>query len=271
MKKLVHISDLHFGKENKSAAEDLIKDINGISPDLVVVSGDLTQRARTNQFKAAKKYLDRIHFKKIVTPGNHDIPLFDIFRRFFLPLNRFKKFITNDMSPFYIDDEIAVMGINSARSLTWKNGRISPEQIREIEKKLCAVENSLLKILVTHHPFIPPPGDPGIDLVGRSAKALVVIDECKVDLLLAGHLHHGYSGDVRPFYPKSTRSIISVQAGTAISNRIREEPNAYNFFSITKEHFTIEIKTWNGKIFETLKTISYKKEKDEWKRYPENP
>lgn len=269
MKKLVHISDLHFGTENKSAAEDLINDINEISPDLVIVSGDLTQRARTNQFKAAKKYLDRIPFKKIITPGNHDIPLFDIFRRIISPLNRFKKFITSEMSPFYADDEIAIMGINSARSLTWKNGRISHEQIMEIEKKICAVDDSLFKIIVTHHPFIPPPGDPGIDLVGRSAKALVVIDECKVDLLLAGHIHHGYSGDVRSFYPKSTRSLIAVQAGTAISNRIREEPNAFNLFSITKKFFTIEVKSWDGKKFEKLKTVSYKKEKDEWKRHSE--
>jgi 3',5'-cyclic AMP phosphodiesterase CpdA len=266
MKKIIHISDLHFGTEEKNIADGLLRDINQLSPDLVIVSGDLTQRARINQFKAAKEYLDKIAYKKIIVPGNHDIPLFDIFNRFFLPLNRYKKFITKNMSPLYKDDEIVVMGINSARSLTWKNGRISIEQIREIEKKLCTIKDSIFKIIVTHHPFIPPPGDPGIDLVGRSAKALVVIDECKVDLLLAGHIHHGYSGDVRPFYPKSKRSIVSVQAGTAISNRIREEPNAFNFISVTKEFFTVEIRIWNGNKFEKSGIISYKKKNDEWIR-----
>ncbi|RPI72755.1 MAG: metallophosphoesterase [Ignavibacteriales bacterium] len=266
MKKLVHISDLHFGKENKIIAGDLIRDIKELSPDLVVVSGDLTQRARTRQFKSAKEYLERIPFKKITTPGNHDIPLFDIFRRIFFPLSRYKKYITEDMYPLYTDDEIAIMAINSARSLTWKNGRISPEQISEIENKLCSIDDTVFKIIVTHHPFIPPPGDPGIDLVGRSSKALTIIDECKVDLLLAGHIHHGYSGDVRPFYPKSKRSVISVQAGTAISNRIREEPNAFNFLSITKTFFTIEIRVWNGEKFIKSKIISYKKKGEEWVR-----
>ena len=266
MKKLVHISDLHFGTEDKNIAEDLIKDINNLSPNLVVVSGDLTQRARTNQYKAARQYLDKINFEKIIIPGNHDIPLFDLVTRFIFPLKRYKKFITDDMSPVYKDNEMAVMGINSARSLTWKNGRISVEQIKEIENKLCEVENSLFKIIVTHHPFIPPPGDPGIDLVGRSAKALVVIDECKIDLLLAGHIHHGYSGDVRPFYPKYKRSVISVQAGTAISNRIREEPNAFNFISIKKDSFKVEIRIGNGKTFERSKVISYRKEAEEWIR-----
>jgi 3',5'-cyclic AMP phosphodiesterase CpdA len=267
MKKIVHISDLHFGTEEKTISEGLITDINQLSPDLVVVSGDLTQRARTSQYKAAKEYLEKIYSKKIIVPGNHDIPLFDIFRRFVLPLKRYKKFITSNMCPLYKDDEIAVLGINSARSLTWKNGRISAGQIKEIEKTLCEIDNNIFKVIVTHHPFIPPPGDPGIDLVGRSAKALVVIDECMVDLLLAGHIHHGYSGDVRPFYPNSKKSVISVQAGTAISNRIREEPNAFNFISITKNFFTVEIKVWNGEQFNKEKLISYKKEDDEWIRH----
>jgi 3',5'-cyclic AMP phosphodiesterase CpdA len=266
MKKLVHISDLHFGTEDKSISDGLIKAVNNLSPDLVIVSGDLTQRARTSQYKAAKEYLNKIPFKKIIIPGNHDIPLFDIISRFLFPLRLYRKFITDDMTPMYQDDEIAVMGINSARSLTWKNGRISAEQIREIQKKLCKVDDLVFKIIVTHHPFIPPPGDPGIDLVGRSAKALLVIDECKIDLLLAGHIHHGYSGDVRPFYPKSKRSIISVQAGTAISNRIREEPNAFNFISIKKEFFTVEILVWEGKSFEKSELISYGKDGDEWIR-----
>ncbi|MEO8398687.1 MAG: metallophosphoesterase [Ignavibacteriaceae bacterium] len=257
MRKIIHISDLHFGTEKKKIAEGLLADIKKISPDLVIVSGDLTQRARSNQFVKARKYLDKITFEKIVVPGNHDVPLFDIFRRFLFPLKRYKKYITKNLQPFFEDNEIAVLGINTARSLTWKNGRISLEQIEEIENKLCKIDNSKLKIIVTHHPFIPPPGEPGIELVGRSVKAIEIIEKCKVGLLLAGHLHHGYSGDVRPFYPSNKSPIISAQAGTAISNRIRNEPNAFNLITIDEKKITIQINIWNGKEFENQLSTSY--------------
>lgn len=264
MKKLVHISDLHFGTESKNIAEGLIKDIHMLRPDLVIVSGDLTQRARRKQFKAAKEFLNKIPFEKIIVPGNHDIPLFDIFRRILFPLSSYKKIISENVNPFYRDDEMALMGINSARSLTWKNGRISTDQIREIENEFCPIDNSIIKIIVTHHPFIPPPGDPGIKLVGRSVKALAVISNCKVDLLLAGHIHHGYSGDIRPYYPEGKRSIISVQAGTAISQRLRNEPNAFNFISLSKRFISIEIRTWNEKEFQKSVNVSYGKKEEEW-------
>ncbi len=266
MKSIAHISDIHFGTEEKTIAAGLIEDINHLSPDLIVVSGDLTQRARTNQFKAAKAFLEKLKSKKLIVPGNHDIPLYDFFRRFLFPLTRYTKIITEDLSPLYEDDEIVVLGINSARSLTWKNGRISIEQMNGIEEKLCVIDDSKFKVIATHHPFIPPPGEPGIELVGRSVKALRFIDECKVDLLLAGHLHHGYSGDVRAYYPKTQRSVISAQAGTAISNRIREEPNAFNFISIDKTFFTIEIRIWNGKEFESSIITSYRKKDEKWVR-----
>ncbi len=266
MRKLVHISDLHFGTVEKIIADELLNEIENINPDLVVISGDLTQRGRNNQFNAAKEYLNKIKFPQIVIPGNHDIPLFDIFTRFIFPLKRYKKYISEDLNPLYVDSEIAVMGVNSARSFTWKNGRISVEQISEIEKKLCTIDDEIFKVIVTHHPFIPPPGDTGIKLIGRSVKALKIIDRCKVDLLLAGHIHNGYNGDIRPYYPSGSRSVISAQAGTAISNRTRLEPNAFNLISIENDLIKIEIKEWNGNKFINAKLTSYKKNNEEWIR-----
>jgi 3',5'-cyclic AMP phosphodiesterase CpdA len=182
-------------------------------------------------------------------PGNHDITLFDVFRRFLLPLQRFKRYITDDLSPLYIDNEIIVFGINTARSFTWKNGRISIKQIEEMEEVLCPLGTEKLKVVITHHPFIPPPGDAGIALVGRSVKALKVIDKCCVDILLAGHLHLGYSGDVRTHYPARKRSVISVQAGTAISYRTRKEANAFNLITADKNRVEIEINVFNDSEF----------------------
>ncbi len=266
MRKIIHISDLHFGTEEPAIAEGLLKDIDQQNPALVVISGDFTQRARKSQFIKARNFLERIKLPQIKIPGNHDIPLFNIFKRFILPLDGYKKFITKDFFPLYEDNEIAVLGINTSRSLTWKNGKISVEQMEEIEKKLCAIDNNKFKVIVTHHPFIPPPGEPGIDLVGRSGKALNIIDQCDVDLLLAGHLHHGYSGDIRTFYPARKRSLISAQAGTAISNRIRNEPNAYNLITLERNNIVIEIRVWSGEKFVDSVLTIYRKENEEWIR-----
>jgi 3',5'-cyclic AMP phosphodiesterase CpdA len=264
MRKVVHISDLHFGKVNNIVAEGLIDSINRNNPDLVIVSGDLTQRARKKQFEEAQKYLESIDYPKVVIPGNHDIPLFDIFRRLLLPLQRYKRYITDEMSPLYIDNELIVLGINTARSFTWKNGRISIEQIKGMEEILCPLGTEKLKIVVTHHPFLPPPGDNGISLVGRSVKALKVIDKCCVDIILAGHLHQGYSGDVRTHYPARKRSVISIQAGTAISSRTRLKANSYNLLSLSTDRVEIEMVIWNGSYFEqSIKTV-YNRESEFW-------
>lgn len=264
LKKIVHISDLHFGTVGEKISEIIITDINRLKPDLLIVSGDLTQRARKSQFRSAKKFLDKLEGKKIIVPGNHDIPLFNIFMRFLLPLTNYQNIITADLFPFYEDETIAVLGINSARSLTWQSGRISEEQIKFLRAKLCPIDKSIFKIIVTHHPFIPPPGNLGIKLVGRSAEALKIIDNCNVDLLLAGHLHLGYSGDVRPFYPSHGSSIISAQAGTAVSNRIRKEPNGYNFIQVNKEEIFITIREWDGHIFKEAAATHYYKKMNEW-------
>lgn len=264
MKKIAHISDLHFGTVEKKIEDAVLKDIRKLKPDLLIVSGDLTQRARKSQFRQAKEFLDKLDCKKIIIPGNHDIPLFNIFARFLRALTNYKNIITTDLSPFYRDETIAVLGINTARSLTWKSGRISVEQIEVLKEKLCSIDNSIFKIIVTHHPFIPPPGDLGIKLVGRSAKALRIIDKCSIDLLLAGHLHQGYNGDVRPFYPSHNSSIISVQAGTAISNRTREEPNAFNLIEADKTYISISVREWNGEAFEPAQTTEYLKTGREW-------
>lgn len=264
MKNIVHISDLHFGTVEIDIAEGIIKDINNLGPDLLIVSGDLTQRARKHQYRQAKFFLDKLSYRKIVIPGNHDIPLFNLFARFLRPLTNYKNIVTTDLSPYYQDEMIAVIGINTARSLTWKSGRISIEQIDIIKQKLCSIDNSIFKIIVTHHPFIPPPGDPGIKLVRRSARALQIIDKCSVDLLLAGHLHHGYDGDVKPFYPSHNSSIISIQAGTAISNRVRKDPNAYNFIRADKNEIIISIREWSGKVFEESRLIRYHKGSRQW-------
>lgn len=264
MKTIAHISDLHFGRETPAVAEALVRELATLSPTLVVASGDFTQRARTAEFRHARDYLARLPQPQLVVPGNHDVPLFDVFRRFFMPLKRYCRLISSELDPTYCDDQLLVAGLNTARSFTWKNGRISVEQIAALQGRLGAA-GLRVKVVVTHHPFLPPPGDTGIELVGRAARAMQVLDACNVDLLLAGHLHRGYAGDIRTHYPAARRAIIAVQAGTAISHRTRaHEANAYNVLRLERKCIGIEVRAWNGAGFEPVRHTIYDRSDDGW-------
>src|SRR5436309_7341748 len=129
---LVHLSDIHFGRVDPALIDPLLDAVRRLAPDVVVVSGDLTQRARTGEFQEARAFLDRLPQPRIVVPGNHDVPLYNLYGRFVEQLARYRRHITDDLEPSYIDDEIAVLGTNTARSLTWKGGRVNGRQIARI-------------------------------------------------------------------------------------------------------------------------------------------
>lgn len=266
MKTVAHISDLHFGRENPEVAEGLVQDLRRMQPAIVINSGDFTQRGRRSQYRSAARFMKRLPHPQLSVPGNHDIPLYDVIRRFMMPLERYRSYISGDLFPVYMDEELLVAGINTARSLTWKSGRISTDQIREMERILSNRPESLFKVVVTHHPFIPPPGQEsaGVKRVGRAVRALEVFERCGVDLLLAGHLHHGYTGDIRTFYPSAKRSIIAAQAGTAISRRVRHEPNGYNMIRLKPGCIDIEVRRWNNVRFSAAGKVAFLLKNGRW-------
>ena len=193
MRTIVHLSDLHFGKIDEATLAPLAQLVHRIAPDVLVVSGDLTQRARSEQFEQARAYLDSLPGPQIIVPGNHDISLYNVFRRFLAPLDRYKRYITDDLSPSYVDNEIAVIGVNTARSLTFKDGRVNKEQIAEIRRQLSGIDRDLTRIVVTHHPFDLPESADESDLVNRAPMAMKVFAECGVDILLSGHMHTSHA------------------------------------------------------------------------------
>lgn len=265
MKVIAHISDLHFGREDKKVAEALLVDLKGFSPNLVVVSGDLTQRAKVKEFIAAKEFLERLPVNYLVVPGNHDIPLYNLIHRVTRPLERYCQYITNDLAPIYLDDEIAVLGVNSTRSLNWKNGAISSKQILELSSKLQTVSPTVFKMIVTHHQFIPAPGKKLQPIIRRAPETLKTLESAGVDLILAGHLHVGYNDDARAHHSVN-KSIIVAQAGTAISTRYRGETNTYNLISVNPNIVTIMVRSWNGNAFTEVNTSNYIRENLFWHR-----
>lgn len=268
MKTLAHISDLHFGRIDRRVVEGLLSDLARAQPDLVVISGDLVQRARRSHFRDARAFLERLPFPYLVVPGNHDIPVFNLFKRFTDPYRLYRRNISHDLSPFHIDSEIAILGLNTARTVVFdfSQGRINQAQVSRIREVFSGLPEHLFKIVFTHHPFLPPPDEPERRLVGRAKLALPTLEACGIDLLLAGHLHRAYSGDLAAFHAGVGRSILVAQASTATSTRLRKEANAYNLIHIERDTVRFEVRAWAGERFETAETSRYQRDGSRWRK-----
>ena len=243
MRTVVHLSDLHFGRVDAALLTPLQAAVRTLRPHVVVVSGDLTQRARRMQFAAAREFLAQLPTPLIVVPGNHDVPLYDVARRFLAPLSRFRRYIEADPAPWYADDEIAVLGINSARSLTFKGGRINREQVALVRRRFASVPATATRVLVTHHPFELPGTEDIRDRIGRAAMALRAFAECGVDLLLSGHLHRTHLAGAEVI---GGRGALSVHAGTATSTRGRGEANSFNAIVIEPGRVRVDAWHWDA-------------------------
>ncbi len=268
MKSLAHISDLHFGRIDQRVVDGLLADLTIQRPDLIVISGDLVQRAKPSHFQAARAFLGELPFPYLVVPGNHDIPVYNLFRRFTDPFGHYRRYISADLSPFHIDAEIAVLGLNTVRPviLDFSAGRLNEAQVRRVREVLGVIPDSVFKVLVTHHPFLPPPESLGTRLVGRHKLALPALEHCGVDLMLAGHLHRAYSGDIASFHTQVARSILVAQASTATSTRLRGEANAYNLIAIDPPQVTFAVRSWDGAAFTAGPLSLWRKEGRHWLR-----
>lgn len=251
MRTIVHLSDLHFGRVDPRILPPLLGAVTAAQPDLVVVSGDFTQRARVQEFKDAARFLAALPGPRLLVPGNHDVPLYDIMRRWLAPLQRYRRYISADLAPFYADAEIAVLGVNTARALTFKDGRINQAQLAAVTERLATFDPGVTRIVVTHHPFDAPDlvgtgAKPLHGVVGRAQMAMAGFLQSRVDMILSGHLHVSHIGRTAQRYPMPGRSALLIQAGTATSTRKRGEVNAFNIVRIARPETTVACMTWDG-------------------------
>lgn len=267
MTRIAHLSDLHFGAHDQRLVEAVEADIDRLKPDLVVISGDFTQRARTEQFREACKFLERLreHGHEVLgVPGNHDVPLYDVLRRFLSPLARYRRFIDETLCPFVELPGVAVLGVNTARSLTFKDGRINKDQVAFIREAFSRTPSEAMRILVTHHPlFAMEVAGETERAIGRHELALDVVEECGVDMVLAGHHHHASSQDASELVTRSG-GVLVVQAGTATSTRVREQEQSFNVIDIGDGAATIAVNAWNGEQFRPGNPRRYKWHDGRW-------
>ena len=270
MTRLIHLSDLHFGAHDPRLVEAVEARIDEEKPDLVVISGDFTQRARTDQFEEACRFLSRVRdhgHDVLAVPGNHDVPLYDVLRRFLSPLTRYKRYIDDELCPMQELPGVTVLGINTARSFTFKDGRVSHEQIKFIRESFSRSDAEAMRILVTHHPLFALPVGEGPQLgkaIGRQQMALDAVEETGVDLLLAGHNHRASINDAHDLVTRAGGTLV-IQAGTATSTRLRDEEQSFNQIDIDGEEVAITIQRWGGSGFVSGDAQLYRRGEGRWR------
>jgi 3',5'-cyclic AMP phosphodiesterase CpdA len=253
MARIAHLSDVHFGANDSKIVSATEAWLQQSQPDLVIISGDFTQRARVEQFRAASTWLNRLRaagMRLLVIPGNHDVPLYDVMRRFAAPLGRYKRYISNDLCPWYEDAEVAILGLNTARSLTIKDGRINHEQMRLLRERFAPVAPDKTRILVTHHPLFAMPIGKGGELseaVGRHEDAVEAAQKMVAD---AG-------------------GALVIQAGTATSTRLRNaEPQSFNWLHVHRnDRIELQVVVWDGASFQRGHHVEYRRDAAGWQAH----
>ena len=247
-RRIAHISDLHFGREDAAVVAGLTKDIAEVKADLVVVSGDLTQRARRVEFAAATAFLHGLGIPFVAVPGNHDIPLFNVARRIWSPFGRYRRLVSPELSPRWSDEELAVLGLNTSLEFVWKGGLVRHAEMAAL-RGWAEVAGPRLRVVFAHHPFSQPEGRRSHGLVRRSGDAIRLMEEVGVDMVLTGHHHIGGHSESRAYVAEGPRRLVIVRAGTATSLRVRGDPNSYNLIHVDNHQVAVEERTWQGNRF----------------------
>ncbi|MEM8550796.1 MAG: metallophosphoesterase [Pseudomonadota bacterium] len=235
---IAHLSDIHFGSELTGAAEALLEALNSADYALVVLSGDLTMAARRSEFELARAFVQALRHPVLAVPGNHDVSPYRLHERMVAPWRRWRRYINEELEPTWRNNNVAAVGINTARRMLarfdWSHGSVSAAQMRALGLRFSALGPAALRIVVAHHPFLAEEtADLGTRprvMVRRARKALNAFAAAKVDLVLAGHLHRTYAArhEAVASTGGTVRPVTVVQAGTALSQRMRGETNSFN-------------------------------------------
>lgn len=218
---LVQLSDTHFGTERPGVVKALTRFVQSQRPDVVVLSGDITQRARTAQFRAAQRFCQSLPAPVLAIPGNHDIPLWNPIARLFHPYRNYQRALGSNLEPEFSSPSLLVICVNTTRAYRHKDGEVSEEQCNRVRNRLARASREQLRVVVTHQPVhVITTKDVANLLIGHERFARVCA-AAGADILMGGHIHLPYVRPLAEGVAGLPRRVWVVQAGTAVSRRVR--------------------------------------------------
>lgn len=221
MTRLLHLSDIHFGAVDDRLVQPILTLAHKLRPDVTVISGDLTQRARPDQFAAARAFIDRLPGPVLCVPGNHDMPLWNLALRLFAPLARYRKAIGPVVEPKITLPGAVVQGINTANPFVWKAGRLTRASADRLAAAFAAAPTKAMRIAVLHHAPVPAADATPADLA-HPAAALSALAQAGTDIVLSGHTHMPHAG-----FAETAAGVLFLQVGTSISTRLKTKTNDF--------------------------------------------
>lgn len=261
MTTLAHISDLHFGRSKADVLAGLLKSLITEQPELIIISGDLTQRAKMGEYHAAAAFIKQLPCPYLAVPGNHDLAAFNLLERFCFSWEKWCRLICEELHPVIEEQEYIVAGINTARRwgalFDWTRGRISDSQAAAVHEKMKSRPGRQLRLLAAHHPFWLPSEQRHRQLIGGRDAALEILNDGELDLILSGHIHLAYT--------QVLEGIIISHAGTSASDRLLpNQPNSYNLISGDRNALIIDTLAWNGESFTRQNVAGFHRSSNGW-------
>jgi 3',5'-cyclic AMP phosphodiesterase CpdA len=263
--RLAHISDLHFGAEDPVVVAGLRADLRGQDLGQVLLSGDLTMRARTRQFRQARELLDAIGLPWMSVPGNHDLPLDRPMARGRRPLDGYRRLIDTETEPRVLRDGVLVLGLDTARRYLWKGGRIDDAQVARIGTAFVSDQPVQLRVLMVHHPVFRSQQRPDERLVRGAGPALRAAATAGVDVVLCGHDHVQAYADLSTSRPYLDRHMLGIMCGTTTSVRVRAaESQSYNILEVKGDRLTLTVRQWRDDRFAELNSTTWTRTPQGW-------
>lgn len=252
--RIVHVSDIHFGCENADALKAVSACIEETRPDLVAVTGDITQAGYPREFAAASAWLKSLGSPAINTPGNHDTPYWNVLGRLCWAFRDYARHIGPDCFEEVSGPGLKAVAFNTARGIqprmNWSKGQARREDALEVCRRLSP--ESGLRVAICHHPLMEVTGGPMTGLVWGGEDATRILAEGGCDLILTGHVHMPFAHAL-PFGDGRTYAV----GASTLSLRERGCPSGYNLIEADPECIRITAMGWIKTRFEPQRTWGF--------------
>jgi 3',5'-cyclic AMP phosphodiesterase CpdA len=264
MSRILHLSDPHFGTVDDRLVEPFLDLAHRLKPDLCVISGDLTQRAREDQFRVARDFLARLPGSALIVPGNHDMPLYNLPARLIAPLARYHRAFGPETEPQVHLPDAVVQGVNTANPFVWKSGRLRSGSVARLTQAFASAPPGHWHVAVMHHAPVPAADGTPADIADPPG-TLIALAQAGADIVLSGHTHMPHAG-----FAEAAAGVLFLQAGTALSTRLKTGTN--DFALITLGSGQVQVESWLSPLgaagFAPGPTLTYARPRAAWQKLP---